>query len=120
MTEIRCKTDVGEGQTSEAIGDAIVAGLAVLLLELFPLEFCGFGLDFVVEELDEFGLGVWGRILDIVKPKHAEQLRYGKRSRIEVGVEIVANSDDLGGGHSRHDEVCERAGRGCRSKKARK
>lgn len=55
-----------EWPTSQAICDAIVTGKTVLLHQpLFP-KFCELWFDFVEEGLNEFGLGVWGGVTDLV------------------------------------------------------
>jgi hypothetical protein len=73
---------------SDTIPDPIITRLTVLSLQPLFLEFGGFRFDFVVEELDQFGLGVWGRILDVVISQNAQKLRHSEHRRIEIGTQI--------------------------------
>lgn len=88
--------------SGEAVCDAVVTSLTVLSLDTLPPEFACVGFDLIGEELYELRFGILGRIVNVVVAEDAKELSDGEAARVEVGLEVLAEGDDLGGGKTRH------------------
>ena len=98
----------------DSVGNAIFASLAILAFDALPGELLRLGLDLRVEQVDELALVILRGVLYIVVGEKPEQLSDGECVRIEVGLEVFAEGDDLRRVEARHVEGRARGRRGGR------